>query len=774
MLSAVLIFSEARAVQRHLERAMTGSTIQNFDLFKAALGNAGYLTQILANKEQFFTMLTERNFSHQELLDSIAIAGNQQVKSLLIIHLLSQKEYLHCLSGDSILNRLTVPENHLPSRLNALIHQLDLSLLTPALIKGLEPETAISILCSIPHFHQLTREQTEALLLRYPRPELITYWMNHCASMPNAQYTLAHLLKLAGSHIMDHLTKMEAQPKNALINNMIEHLDLFHYLPQRFLDSANQESHLILAIRFYLNGHYNKPYTNFINQLTQRLIDKDHPFSWQTVELLFMLNDKLAFKELTQKSAYLTNQFLRNHAREGNIHVFYQNTQIDIARMIQIVHLNRPVNQEVKIQNAIPIKPPNTIKPLESLAEHPFIVALNQQNKTINSFEYFLVHYKGNMELLSQLLHDYFTFYEQPSQATKGAQSMHHISFMLHRPEIDQSSKEAIFRCFLKHPSLIDEHISYHLFLFDARRVCNYFGEKNYPFLIKLCSHALKKLDPSRQQEQIHTAKTALLEAQMELKFSKEQGFFSRLVHRFKKCWFYGWTGFFKPNPPEFVIPNLSPRTIASYRIKSFCLPIKELDLSSLVNKIHLFPTQKQYEDLIAALNYYSLLAMPKDELITRQKVHHLFRQGLIEKQGNPSLYRWLKENQTPFVLNQFRLLELVLQKKPRAEADILINQIHLDSEEFHYIADELHSSMPELLVKDKPEVPKKTTPDLVKNTAKVFSTCVDHTALYAQNAWSWAERFAGGLFAQCDKAPEEDGFKVEHVKSFMTSSTNS
>lgn len=102
------------------------------------------------------------------------------------------------------------------------------------MISELEPEAAVSILCSVPHFHHLTREQTEALIGRYAKHELIVYWMNHFALMPNAHYLLAHLMKLAGTNIIDELSKIESNQKEAIIVNIIEHFELFHYIPQRF------------------------------------------------------------------------------------------------------------------------------------------------------------------------------------------------------------------------------------------------------------------------------------------------------------------------------------------------------------------------------------------------------------------------------------------------------------------------------------------------------------------------------------------------------------
>lgn len=535
---------------------MTGSKIQSFDLFKAAMGNSEYLTEInkdRGSQSQFLKTLEEGNLTLPNILESIQIVKNPQVKSLLIIYLLSQKEFLSSLKGDSILNRLTLPDLHIPSRLNFLIHQLDFKTLSTQLISKLEPEAAVSVLCSIPHFHQLTKTQIEALIERYPlyeRHKILTYWLTHFVSMPNAHYILAHLMNIAGHNIIDELSKMESNQKEIVILNIIEHLGLFNSIPVKFLDHANKESHLILAIRFYLNGHYNKAYANYINQLSKRLLDKNHSFSLEAIELLFFLNDKLAFKELAKKTAHLTNRYLRNNALKGNVALFYQNNRINIERMLQHVHLN-PLFPRGGAKEQKPSADPD---------ENPFIEGLIKHDKLINCFEYFLIHYKGNAESIEKLLNDYMEFYEQSENLTIRANAIHHIGFMLGRSELDGTVKEAIFTTFLNHPDFFDEQVSYQLFLFDAKRIIRYFGlrggAENYQRVIDLCTLALKNMNSEKNQEIILFAQKALSEAQHELHFTKEQGFFSGLIKWLKRCWTYGWTGLFKPNSPEYVVPE--------------------------------------------------------------------------------------------------------------------------------------------------------------------------------------------------------------------------
>lgn len=748
---------------------MTGCRIQRFDLFKAAMGNSGYLTEICkntTNQATFFASLEEGHLTFSEILESIQIVQNQQVKSLLIIYLLSQEEYLTNLNGDSLLNRLTDRENHTPSRLNALIHQLDLKILTPTLIGKLQPEAAVSILCSIPHFHLLTKMQTEALIKKYPQHELIVYWMNHFSSMPNAHYVLAHLMKIAGSNILQELSKIESSHKEGIITNIIEHLELFNFIPSKFLHHANKESYLNLAIRLYLNGHYNKAYVTYINQLTKKLLDTNHIFSLPSIRLLFLLNDKLAFKELAIRTAHLTNSYLRNNAQEGSIELFYQNDQINTQRMLQEINLN-------------PIVSDTTKESYQNQEEHgetnSFKENLFKNYKLTNYFEYFLIYYEGTYEPICKLLNDYIKFY---GPLRNGSQIIHHLALMLTCPKLSTTIKEAIFTTFLKYPALFDEDLCKHLFLFDAKRTILYFGlrggEKNYQYVIDFCKFALKNLNPKEHSEIIQITQKALTEAQFELNFSKKKGAVFKFFNRLKRCWMYGWSGFFKPNSPEHVISESSfkkrKQPIFQKINKSPTFQTEEIDLPTLLDAIEPPLTIEKFDMLIKALNLYSIQSMPKEELSTRQKLQELYHQVVTKKENNP-LSRWLKENQSPFVMNQFRLLELLLKEKGPKEVDLFLSQIHEDSDHLLHVFEEFNCTMPEWIAKNSSKPKSPETTDFIASTTKVLSECAATATECAQNTWGWAGGVAKSFFLKIKKQPqddEEEGF-VEHIDSFFT-----
>ncbi|MGL5743307.1 MAG: hypothetical protein ACRCXC_12645 [Legionella sp.] len=292
-----------------------------------------------------------------------------------------------------------------------------------------------------------------------------------------------------------------------------------------------------------------------------------------------------------------------------------------------------------------------------------------------------------------------------------------------------------------------------------------------------------KNLNPTQHPEITQVAQHALSEAQLELNFTRDQGFFSGLFKHIKRCWTYGWTGFFKPNLPTYVVSESLNTEAASRKPrekikKSISIHESEKDLPALLNDIadetDTLCTQEQFENIIKALALYSLEMKPKEELATRQKLHNLYHYVLNDKGKNASLYRWLKDNQNPFIINQFRLVELILKEKSHDDMGLLFAQINEDSDQLQYIADEFNCTMPELIIADLPNPTHSATTEFVENTTKVLAEYMTGATELAQNAWSWAVGVADGFFKKMQTAPhdEEEGFEVEHVESFRASNT--
>lgn len=126
-------------------------------------------------------------------------------------------------------------------------------------------------------------------------------------------------------------------------------------------------------------------------------------------------------------------------------------------------------------------------------------------------------------------------------------------------------------------------------------------------------------------------------------------------------------------------------------------------------------PTQDHLEQVIEALNSYSLKEIAEEELEIRTKVHHLYSKGL----ANPVLSLWLNKNQGPFLENQFRLLELTLSKGSVEEARIFMKKIPLNSPQLQRFAEELNCPLPAEMPKPQENI---AAPGLLTTATDTFS----------------------------------------------------
>lgn len=697
------------------------------ELFKAAIGNEAYLSEInntAKNQLHFIITLEENKFTPQELVEMIYIVKDPKIRSLLIISLLSQKDYLSNLKGESIIERIAYGDAHtIPSRLNAWIYQLDVSLLTPDLISRLTAESAASILCSLPHFHLLTESQVNNLISKYPLPSLINYWVKHCALMPNAQYMLVHLMKLIHVNVLDALHELKSESQEAVFYKIIDHLYLFNSLPGRFFSFPLKESYLILAMRHYLSGYFQPIYVTFIEQLMDHLHIKKHKFSSTTIDLLMSLNEFPEFIKLITNSSGLIQNYLKTCAREGSIDLWYQDGHLNIQKMSYLI----------QTKNLL-------LDPIDNTAEEECtaVKAIIRHNKSIKWFEYFLMYYQGDIKTIKTIVQDYLSHHVALQKSPNRDQAIHHMSFLLTRNELNPKVKEALFSSFLRNPELLDDFVSSRLLLYNVIEAVQHFGLQgginNYQTVINLCSSALKKLNHEQHQELIKIALQAQDEAALELKFSQQKGFFSWLFQYVLRCWIYGWKGFFSPRSPSYVLPLSSLPKDTQQLSDPYELHLKDeppQDLLALaLEMVSKSLTQEKLTLLVNALSLYTLKNGHKDEFATRLKVHNLFFQLINEHEKNKTAYLWLMKNKAPFLHSQSRLLELYIQQCPVAEVISFIKQMDLHSDNLKRINEEFNCPVPEQ--KEQSSEQSATTvelssTDLMKNVGSYVSNWMSH-----------------------------------------------
>ncbi|MDR3441536.1 MAG: hypothetical protein P4L65_00825 [Legionella sp.] len=727
------------------------------DVFKAALGNQQFLNQInqdALSQVEFIKTLIENQYTPQEIHESIALVEDRKVRSLLIIHLLSQKPYLISLDGEPLTDRLRYSEQPKPSRLNAWVHQLEPSTLTPELIHNLAPEAAVSILCSVPHFHQLTVQQVDLLLKKHLEENLITYWVKNFSSMPNAHFILAHLMNTVGGTVLEAIKKLNEPKKKTVLTTIIEHLNFFSPVLPHLSLMAHEESYLILASRLYLNGHHYQSYPAFIKPLILRLLGQKHLFSLTAIEQLFLLSDVLEREKIASHTAPLINRYIKAQAQNGDIALFYREGHLNSARMSKIIHApNTPEDEEVAtyLNNLFHLNPDE---------ECPLIRLLNQEHKSISHFDYFLISYNGADEPLSQLVDDYLEYHTQQ----KNTVALHHLSALLAREELNPQVKNTLYSALLRQPMLHDEQISYGLLLYDVSKTIKYYGMQggvnNYKMVLKLCALELKKLNAEENQDLIKIIQKAQYEANTELGFSKEQGIFSGFIKHIKRCWIYGWTGFFTPNLPLYVLPESVPPRPHNLKNNSFtALEISKSDakmLPALLQTIELPLTQEQFDTLEKAHALYSLKdpVQLKEEFKTRLQLHNLY----LTITPDNELYPMLIATQGPFVLNHFRLLELALKTGSAEHITSLVKQID-DNHKLKRIADELNGIAPQQKIKEEIKPTTEMNAHALFATAKdSLSELATDATYYAVSGLHWAESF---FFTSAPKPNDDKNLKT-------------
>ena len=141
---------------------MSSKSKQNFELFKTGMKSDSFSAAVNEHEQtqaEFVATLERNQFTYAQILELTNTTQDPQVKSLLIIYLLSQKNYINNLNGECYLTKISTNAGYSPSRLNALVHELDIRTLTLPMLEKLHPEAAVTLLCSVPHFHQFKEMQ---------------------------------------------------------------------------------------------------------------------------------------------------------------------------------------------------------------------------------------------------------------------------------------------------------------------------------------------------------------------------------------------------------------------------------------------------------------------------------------------------------------------------------------------------------------------------------------------------------------------------------------
>ncbi|KTD62562.1 hypothetical protein [Legionella spiritensis] len=689
-----------------------------------------------SNQQAFLDLLAHCHFPANDL---IALQNGEQpsaIQSLISLHLLTRADYLHKLNKPSMLVELNkAPEKRIKRRLQPLVQRLDLTHLPIAGLKNMQPEAAATLFCSPKHFHEFHDEMVDVLLRKVgvQRDLLIQYWLRHYTSMPNHTRLLLILCNKFRKSVTTGLKDLAPLLRQNILMSLIEYQDGLEPAKkavtlQGFIIYCD-ESHLVYAMHRYLYGHQNNErLQQFIIHLLEQLTRNHQQLSSQAIQLLIRICEDEPFAGLRPELQSITGNYLRSSALFADCSVFYDDERLAIKRLHAPVLLSSSQPEPSRPGNifTLLLKPIFNVDegPIESLERHdlpdnPLVNIMAEKFASIRAIDYFLIHYSGKEETLQRFLNDYLDYYTFGGTTANRLKKLHVIAWLLTREEIPEKTRQVIFDSFLNHPKLVDPQIAADLLRYSADPILKRLGrQKNYQELIDLCSMALPllKTNPPTSQK----VQQALNEAQFESSLTEMSSFLRSFRTWFKRCLFYGWTGWFKPKQPEYVLPFDGQvkkiRSESQQVAASVSLPKMPANLQQLLPLLNKNSSLAELTTLPDALTRYEWHPKDDKEPSLRKEVDKLFSELLERASMERDLESWLLHHKDPFVHNREQLIALYCRSEEEEPLFALLHKAKKNHRCFDDIAQEIHTKTEPFLLEADRDSPPEEPPQNVMN----------------------------------------------------------
>lgn len=679
------------------EKIKSVSMPDSLHLLKAAVNHARHEAAILATPQTqlaFLKLLAALKFPANDLIHLLKNT-RPALRSLLAIHLLSRGDYIEKLSGDRLLQQLNnLPALPLPRRLQSLTQAIDINRLTNDLLLDLTDESTASLFCSPPHFHCFS-EATVTLLLKrlknQPRDNLIRYWLNHYANMPNSVFPLIALANAFGKPVLATLGEMEPGKRRPLLMLLIEHHHLLSDGSKlNGLVSCCDEAHLAYALQLYLHGRQDMQ--SLIDLIKNLLATTDlQKLSSPTLQLLIRVTEDSHFTDLQARLSSATSDYLRENALKGNCRIFYDDGVLSVQRLRKPLLDEDSEKKKASRGFLTAIFTPVNNEPAESLPanEPPLFKEMKEGFNPMLSIDYFLIHYRNNDDGLKQLMNDYLHYCSQEKQV----QHLHAAAWLINQTSMKPALRKILFDSFWMHPPVVDAKIASCLLTYDAIKVVKRLGlQKKYPELSNLCTQSLPYLDPYSDAASI--VRLARQEADFEQALSTTPSFLREWRIWFRRCLFYGFSGWFVPKKPQFVTPFDDDPTRLDLVFADSPVDKKEPPKAhnkSLIERLHHLQSDASLDELTGltdALAIYDWQAQKPDELLVREKVDQFFSE-LLKREKQHEFAPWLSHNRDVFIRNRQKLLGFYSQKGDGEALHRLLKKAANELPSFKPLADE-------------------------------------------------------------------------------------
>lgn len=646
------------------------------DIFSAALGNETYLLKIIKTPEKqndFINLLEQKTFSPAKIITLITQITNSTVRNLLIIHLLSRNDYLHRLTEKTFLDLFDCKKSHLKaSRLNPFLAYLDISKLPDFLITKITPEAAVSILCYVPFFHLLTEAHIKQLIPKSFSRSFTDFWINNYASLPNAHYILAHLLKILSIDIWHAIKNLDSAPQKTILLSMIEHLNLYENDIEQLLNLSKEESYLLFAMNLCLKKNVQPVYFKYIKQLAAHLLSQQS-LSTETIRILIPLNCFSEFDELRAGCASQIKDLVKEQAKQGDLSIFYHNGTFQGAAIYQrIMYLVEP----------------DTI---QSTHETSII----HKKSSITLLEFFLEYLNCTPDITKKIVQDYIVY--ERNHHPKNNKRLHLISDLLTQRHIKKPIKDVIFEELLAKSDYLDEHVCAQILVYGGVTTLNYCYHHNQSFenMINLCKKGLTVISAPKHDPSIQLIQQHMLDVSFEQHLETYNTTFYKIVAWGLRGIRYGWDHFFRPLKPRFK-DDYSVESPSRSHLLS--LPANE-NIDKSFNQLILeyqnrLLNKHQINSLFDKLRTYSEHESPVKELETRiefdrlVKAMHISHSTRLKQSCLPS-------HQELMQYNQLRIMELVFAIHSTRDGITFIRNYQNKSTFQKLVAEEFPSEFP-------------------------------------------------------------------------------
>ncbi|QRN04796.1 hypothetical protein GH742_13525 [Legionella sp. MW5194] len=683
------------------EEISTSSMPDNLALLKAAMANARHQEAILASaksQQAFLKLLTALKFPVNELIPLLKNTV-PALRSLMAIHLLSRTDYLDKRGGESLLLSLNnLPAMLLPRRLQSLTQAIEKSMLTQELLQDLAEESAASLFCSPLHFPGFSEAMVTFLLKRLPtqpRDNLIRYWLNQYATFPGSAGPLIALANAWSKQVLTTLGEMDPGKRRPLLMTLIEkHHLLSNGSKLNGLVSYCDETHLAYALQLYLHGRQDMQ--SLIDLIKNALATMDvQKLSSPTLQLLIRVTEDSHFADLQARLSSATSEYLRENALKGNCSLFYDDGVLSIQRLRKPLIDDKAENEKASRGLLGFLFTPVNKEPEESPSRDEPVVfnEMKEEFNSILSIHYFLIHYRDNGEDLKQLMTHYLQYCSQEKQV----HHLHGIAWLMNQTGLKAPVRKILFESFWKYPQVMDGKIASCLLRYDSIKVVKRLGlQKKYLELSNLCSQSLPYLDP--YSDTASMVRLAQQEADFEQALSMTSSFLREWRIWFKRCLFYGFSGWFVPKKPQFVtpfdddpsrlelvFPDLSgdKKEPSKTHIKSLAEQLRQLDSDASLDELTAFRQ---------ALEVYDWQAQKPEELLVREQTDRVFSELLLRAK-RIEFSPWLSHNMDPFIKNRKTLLAIYSQNGDEKALRYLLNKSTDELPLFKVLADEWFTS---------------------------------------------------------------------------------